>query len=117
MTLRSTQQVFDEHLRLRRSGDFETDITRNYAKDVIVMSNFGIFNGHEGVRHSAELLQEQLPKGRHYTFDQCLTDQEIAFEKWDGDSEHFQVDGGIDFFVIREGLIQMQLIYYQPILK
>ena len=114
MTARTTQEVFEDHLHLRQRGDVQTDIERNYAKDVVVMSNFGIFHGHDGVRHSAELLHQQLPSGRHYTYVQCLTDQEIAFEKWDGESEQTQVKDGIDFFVIRGGFIQLQLIYYQP---
>jgi len=54
-----------------------------------------------------------LPQ-RHYTYVQCLTDQEIAFEKWDGSSVQTQVKDGIDFFLIREGHIQLQLIYYKP---
>ncbi|HJT59577.1 MAG TPA: nuclear transport factor 2 family protein [Ktedonobacteraceae bacterium] len=114
MAHRSTQEVFEDHLRLRKRGDPETDIERNYAEDVIVMSNFGIFHGREGVRHSVHLLHRQLPQ-RHYTYVQCLTDQEIAFEKWDGSSAQTRVKDGIDFFVIREGYIQLQLIYYKPI--
>jgi hypothetical protein len=114
MAHRSTKEVFEDHLRLRKQGDLETDIERNYAEDVIVMSNFGIFHGHEGVRRSAQLLRQQLPQ-RNYTYVQHLADQEIAFEKWDGSSEQTQVKNGIDFFVIREGYIEMQLIYYKPI--
>jgi hypothetical protein len=117
MTKRSTKEVFEDHLRLRKQGDPETDIERNYAEDVIVMSNFGTFHGRDGVRHSEQLLHQQLPSGRHYTYVQQLTDQEIAFEKWDGESERFRVKDGIDFFVMRNGLIQLQLIYYQPIPK
>ena len=114
MAHRSTQEVFEDHLRLRKQGDGEADIKRNYAEDVVVMSNFGIFHGHDGVRHSEDLLHQQLPQ-RHYTYVQSLTDQEIAFEKWDGESEHTQVKDGIDFFLIRGGYIELQLIYYKPI--
>lgn len=117
MAARSTQEVFEEHLRLRQQGDYDTDIERNYAEDVVVMSNFGIFHGRDGVHHSEQLLHQQLPSSRHYTYVQCLTDKEIAFEKWDGESEYMQVKDGIDFFVIREGYIQLQLIYYKPFHK
>lgn len=117
MAVRSTQDVFEDHLRLREQDDPNTDIERNYAEDVVVMSNFGIFHGRDGVRHSEDLLHKQLPSGRHYTYIQCLTDQEIAFEKWDGESEQTQVKDGIDFFVIRGGYIQLQLIYYKPMPK
>ncbi len=115
MADRSTQDVFEDHLRLRKQGNAEADIERNYAEDAVVMSNFGTFHGREGVRRSEQLLHQQLPSGRRYTYVQCLTDQEIAFEKWDGESEHMRVKDGIDFFVIRGGCIQLQLIYYRPI--
>jgi hypothetical protein len=112
--VRTTQGVFEDHLRLRKQDDPESDIERNYAEDAVVMSNFGIFHGRDGVRRSEQLLHEQLLSGRHYTYVQCLTDQEIAFEKWDGSSANTQVKDGIDFFVIRNGYIQLQLIYYAP---
>jgi hypothetical protein len=111
MTVRATQDMFEDHLRLRKQGNPEADIERNSAEDVVVMSNFGTFHGRDGVCHSEQLLHQQLPSGRHYTYDQCLTDQEIAFEKWNGESEHIRVKDGIDFFVIRGGYIQLQLIY------
>ncbi len=68
MTTRTTQEAFEDHLRLRQQGDAQTDIERNYAQDVVVMSNFGIFHGHEGVRHSMEPLHKQLSSDRHYTY-------------------------------------------------
>ncbi len=117
MTIRSIQDVLEDHLRLCKQGNPETDIERNYAEDVVVMSNFGIFHGRDGVRHSEQLLHQQLSSGWHYTYEQCLTDQEVAFERWNGESKDFQVKDGIDFFLIREGLIQLQLIYYQPVPK
>jgi len=115
--MRTTQEVFEDHLRLRKQGDAESDIQRNYAGDVVVMSNFGIFHGHDGVRHSEQLLHQQLPSGRRYTYVQSLTDQDIAYERWDGESGQTQVKNGIDFFLIRGGYIQLQLIYYKPIPK
>ncbi len=114
MAIRSTQEVFADHLQQRKQDDLETDIQRNYAEDVVVMSPFGTFHGHDGVRQSGHILQQQLPS-RNYTYDQCLTDQEIAFERWDGSSQEMHVKNGIDFFLIRNGYIQLQLIYYQPI--
>jgi SnoaL-like domain len=117
MAERSTKEVFEDHLRLRKQDDPETDIERNYAEDVVVMSNFGIFHGRDGVRHSEQLLHQQLPSGRHYSYVYCLTDQDIAYERWDGESGSTKVRNGIDFFLIRNGLIKLQLIYYQPIPK
>ena len=113
--VRSTDEVFQDHLHKRKQGDLESDIAQNYAQDVVVMSNFGIFHGHDGVRQSESILHQQLPSGRHYTYVQSLTDQSIAFEKWDGTSSRMHVKDGVDFFIIKDGLIQLQLIYSKPL--
>lgn len=113
MTTRSTHDVFQDHLQLRKRGDLETDIQRNFAEDVVVLSEFGTFHGHDGVRQSNALLHKQLPT-RNYTCEQELTDQDIAFERWEASSQKEQVKDGIDFFLIKDGLIQAQLIYYKP---
>ena len=113
--VRSTDEVFQDHLRRREQGDLESDIAQNYAQDVVIMSNFGTFHGHDGVRQSESILHQQLPSGRHYTYVQSLTDQSIAFEKWDGTSTRMHVKDGVDFFIIKDGRIQLQLIYYKPL--
>jgi len=103
-------------LQLRKQGNVETDIQRNFAEDIVVMSEFGTFHGHDGVRQSKDLLHKQLPT-KNYTYAHSLTDQDIAFERWDGSSQKMQVKNGIDFFLIRDGFIQLQLIYYKPTSK
>src|SRR5690349_15862985 len=58
---RSSRHVFEDHLRRRRDGDLEGDIAHNYAKDVVLLTGFGLFRGHAGVRRAAQILHEQLP--------------------------------------------------------
>jgi hypothetical protein len=113
MAKRSTEEVFADHLQLRKQGDVEADIQRNFAEDVVIVSEFGTFHGRDGIRQSNDLLHQQLPS-KNYTYEQCLTDQDIAFERWDGSSQDMQVKNGIDFFLIQDGYIQLQLIYYKP---
>ena len=71
LTKRATEEVFLDHLELRKQGRIEDDIKRNYAEDVMIVSNVGTFYGHDGVRHSASLLHLLLPTF-NYKFDTLL---------------------------------------------
>jgi len=61
---RSFREVFDDHLRLSKMGDFETDLRRKFSIDVIVhvivlMEN-KVYRGHEEVRGLAKRLLREL---------------------------------------------------------
>jgi len=111
MPIRSTQEVFDDHLQLARQGDIETDIARNYAEDCVLLTTYGVFKGHDGVREAAVLLDRQLPDAR-FVYRTRLVYGEIAFLEWTGESEHFRVEDGTDTFLIRDGKIQVMTFHY-----
>src|SRR3712207_1776543 len=67
MTVRSAAEVFDDHLRLRQEADLENDLARNYAEDVVLLTGFGVFRGHDGVRAAAARLRRQVP-GSSYAY-------------------------------------------------
>ncbi len=110
---RSTRDVFECHLRLRRQGlgHVEDDITHNFAEDVILLTGFGVFRGHDGVRRSARLLNEQLPCA-HYRYRTKLVDGEVAFLEWTASCPGSRARDGADSFVIRSGRIVAQTIHY-----
>ena len=60
MNERSTEEVLRDHLALAQLGDIETDIARNMAPDCVLMTSYGVFRGHEGVRDAAKLLDDQI---------------------------------------------------------
>jgi hypothetical protein len=109
---RSTQDVFDDHLRLREAGETEQDIARNYAEDVVVLSGSGINHGHDGVRTTATILKKYMPGGS-WEYRVRLVNGNYAFLQWAGRStEGKVVFDGADSFVIRDGRIVFQSIYY-----
>lgn len=61
---RSTREVLDDHLALAANHDLETDLARNFAEEVVLLTGYGIFRGIDGVREKADLLAKQLPGGR-----------------------------------------------------
>jgi hypothetical protein len=45
---RSTWEVLDDHLRLVNRGDFDTDFSRNYHPDVLLLTSFGTYRSRDG---------------------------------------------------------------------
>jgi hypothetical protein len=111
MAGRSTREVFDDHLQLRVDGRLETDLKRNYAEDIVLMCEYEVFRGRDAVHASADRLGLQLP-GAEFEFITREVEGEYAFLVWKATSDRFRVDHGADSFVIRDGRIVMQSIYY-----
>lgn len=111
MSSRTTEEVFADHLELAQQGDVETDLARNFSSDCVLLTSYGVFRGHAGVRAAAALLDEQIGRTR-YTYRTRMTEGEIGFLEWTADSERAQVDDGADSFLIRDGLIEAMTIHY-----
>jgi hypothetical protein len=112
LSKRTTEEVFLDHLELRKLGKLEDDIKRNYDEHVLIVSNVGTFYGHDGVRHSAHLLRLLLPTLK-YKFDTLLIQGQVAFEEWEAEASKVEVHHGIDAFVISNGKIKIQTIWYE----
>ena len=89
----------------------EEDIARNYADGVVLLTGFGTFRGHDGVRRSAQILREQLHCVR-YEYRTKLVDGEMAFLEWTARCRDAAVHDGADSFSIRGGRIVAQTIHY-----
>lgn len=113
MTERSTRDVVEDHLQQVRTGDIATDLRRNYAEDVVVLTGFGVFRGHDGMREANRLLQRQLSDAR-YRYRTLLDHGEIAFPEWSAESEHTRVDDGVDSYYVRWPHV-VQIIHDTPV--
>lgn len=113
---RSTREVFDGHLREGKHGSVEDDLARNYAEDVVILTGMGVYQGHEGLRHLAQLLREQLP-GATFEYPTQVVTGEMALLEWTGRSERAEVRDGADPFLIRNGRIAALTVHYtvQPL--
>lgn len=111
MTYRSTEEVFQDHLALAQAGDVETDLARNFAPDCVLLTSYGTFHGHRGVRDAAQLLAEQLGPAS-YEYHTTVCSGEVAFLEWTATTERATVPDGADSFLIQEGLIQAMTIHY-----
>lgn len=109
--VRSTEEVFCDHLELRRTCDVQQDIDQNYAADVVLLTSYGVFEGHDGVKHCAALLHEHIGDAE-VTCNTKLVDGEVAFLEWTARSDRILVEDGVDTFVIRDGRIFRKTIHY-----
>lgn len=108
---RSTEEIFESHLKLRLEGKVEEDIRTNYAEDVTLITWSRTYHGHDGVRQSAAELASYIPNG-NYTYKKKVVEGNIAYLIWTGESKDKEVNDGTDTFLISEGKIQVQTIYY-----
>jgi hypothetical protein len=108
---RSTRAVLDDHLALAAAGDWRTDLERNVAEDVVVLTGFGVFTGRDQIRILAELLEAQIPGGT-FGYTTVLVHGDVAFLEWTAEGPTARVRDGVDSFVIRDGRIVVQTIHY-----
>jgi hypothetical protein len=111
MCVRSTEEVFHDHLTLAQQGDLETDIARNFDRKCVLLTSFGIFRGHIGVREAAALLERQLGRAQ-YRYSNRLWHDDTAFLEWSAETARARVSDGADSFIIRDGLIRTMTIHY-----
>lgn len=111
LSKRSPREVFEEHLKLAQEGKIEEELKRNNAKDIVLLTNYGTFHGHEGVKEAAKLLDEQLPNGI-YDYKLKLCHGKMCFLHWTGDSEESYILDGADSYLIEDGKIKVQTIFY-----
>lgn len=108
---RSTREVFEDHLRHRSGKDLEADL-HNYDEDCVILTGYGVFHGHDGVRQSSEILGRDVPNGS-YTYTTKLDADEMAFLEWTAEADGVRVLDGVDSFLIRDGKIIVQTIHYR----
>lgn len=109
--MRTTTEVFEDHLAKRLAGDLEGDIAANYSKDVIFLTGTGAFEGHDGVRKSASELESYI-KNIPYEYNHTLIKGDYAFLEWTAKGKDKAVYDGADSFVIKDGKIILQTIHY-----
>jgi len=107
---RSPEDVIASHLRLRDAGELDRDLEANYSPDIVVIDRHRVYRGHAGVRESAAILTRSVP-GARFEYDRVLTCGDLAYLVWRA------VDGrmcaqGVDSFIVRDGKIEGQTIYY-----
>lgn len=112
MAARTTADVFESHLALRRRGATEEDIAENYAEDVVLLTHEGIYRGHEGIHKAAHVLKSFVRDGNYTYLNKHVAD-DYAYLEWTAKSNGGAPCQGWDAFVIREGRIVAQMVHFR----
>jgi hypothetical protein len=110
--VRTPAEVFDDHLRRRRAGDVDGDVAANYAVDVVLVDLYGVRHGHEGVRRQAAQLERELPNAS-FEYSATHVAGDVAYLAWRAEADGAVVRHGADSFVIADGRIRAQTIFYR----
>ncbi len=111
LSTRNTRGVLDDHLACRKERDVESDLKRNYASTVVVLTSLGRFTGHDGVRHTASTLHRYASDATYEYLEDMVVD-DVAFLTWRVRSAAGGEIHGGDTFLVRNGLIVLQTIHH-----
>lgn len=108
---RPTTEVLHDHLAQRFAGDLEGDIDTNYSDDIVLLSNHGVYRGHDGVRESGRILFDTLGPSQ-FAYNLTLIEERWGYLEWSATSSDKQITDGADSIVVEDGLIVMQTVHY-----
>ena len=100
--MRTTTEVFEDHLAKRLAGDLEGDIKANYSDKVVFLTGTGAFTGHDGVRKSASEL-EQYVGNMPYEYNHTLIRGDFAFLEWTAKGDKKQSSMARTVLLLRMG--------------
>lgn len=106
---RTTEQVFDDHMRALASGDAEA-LLSDYADDAVLLTLAQVCVGKAAIGGFFASTMEAFPnmvlteQGRNVHGDTVLV-------TWSGDSDVATVEAGVDTFVIRDDKILAQTVW------
>lgn len=109
--MRTTQDVFESHLLLFLDWDQIDDIEKNYSPNCVLLTSFGKFYGHDGLRKFAQTLDEKIPDA-DILFVSRMWNGEVAFLEWQAESAESYIDDGAESFLIQNGLIVTQTVHF-----
>lgn len=99
---RTFSEVFEDHLLLSESGEFEADIKRNYSPETIILMGNKVYRGYDGIRELAIRLENEIPNARFQHTVKSL-EKDVALLEWTAQSDENVVDDGIDSYYFRDG--------------
>lgn len=108
--MRSPQEIFDHHAQALGAEDLDA-IVADYSDDAAFITPAGIQRGKDGVRQGFIELLGAVPQAT-WELKTTIYEGDILFLEWGAEGGGNRIDDGIDTFVFRDGLIQVQTVRY-----
>jgi len=107
---RTPQEIFQHHAQALGAGNLE-EIVADYADDAVFITPAGVQRGKDGIRAAFTQLLADVPSAAWDLKTQIYED-DVLFLEWAADAAATFVEDGIDTFVFRNSLIQVQTVRY-----
>ena len=107
---RSPQEVFNHHAQAMGAEDLD-EIVADYSEDAIFITPSGVLRGKDSIRQAFAGFLSQVPQAT-WDFKTTIFEDDILFLEWGAEGGGSRIEGGIDTFVFRDGLIRVQTIRY-----
>ena len=107
---RTPEEVFSHHAQALGAGDLD-EIVADYADDAVFITPAGVKRGKDGVRAGFTQLLADVPDAK-WELKTEIYEGDVLFLEWAADAATTRVEDGIDTFVFRDGLIQVQTVRY-----
>jgi hypothetical protein len=108
-TVRTPEEVFGHHAQALMAEKLD-DIIADYSNDAILIVQKKVYRGHDGVRQVFTQLLSDVPQAQ-WSVETVWAD-DVLYLEWTARSASTHVDDGIDTFVFRDGMIQVQTVRY-----
>jgi stage V sporulation protein SpoVS len=111
---RTPEEVFNHHVQALGAEDVAATVM-DYAETARVITPAGIAQGKDAIGKLFAELFRTLPKAK-WGVKTTYVDN-ILFLEWTADSAPASVSDGVDTFIFKNGLIEIQTVRFTPVPK
>jgi hypothetical protein len=110
---RGAREVLEDHLAkaLKAGLHLDEDLLHNYSENVVFLTSYGIFEGHEGFRELCRFMRAALHRPR-FSYRMWRVSGEMGLLEWTAESDRACIPDGTDSYLVRDGHIVAQTIHY-----
>lgn len=114
LSKRTPEEVFAHHVQALGAEDPDATAL-DYADDAVLITQDGVMRGKAAIRDFFTAVFQALPQAK-WDVKPTFVDN-ILFLQWTADSRRASISDGVDTFLFKDGLIQVQTVRYTLVPK
>ncbi len=114
LSKRTPEEIFAHHAQALGAEDLEATAL-DYAEDAVLITQDGVMRGKTAIRGFFTAAFQALPKAQ-WSLKTTYVDN-ILFLQWTADSARGSVSDGVDTFIFKDGVIQVQTVRFTLVPK